>query len=132
ALGVAHVYRTPLHEVLRKQDKGVYRDGFVGTFDEASSANTKPVLEARPKNLMQVEITEYHGLVPKRLFNEAIKAEGEELANEFSRLSTVEALHEDDSADMVEAIVWIANRGTLLKVVRNPFVMQDRAFISFQ
>ena len=132
ALGMAHVYRVPLHDVLRKQDKGIYRDGFVGLFDESMNTTQKPVLESRPKNLTEVEITEYHGLVPKRLFNEAIQAEGTDLANEFAKLSTVENLEEDDAADMVEAIVWIANRSTLLKVVRNPFIMQDRSFISFQ
>jgi len=134
ALGVAHVYRVPLHDVLSKQASGVYRDTFIGAFDETSSSTTRPELEVRPKNIHEVEIIEYHGLVPKKMFDEAIAETSEDVSNEFLRVGnlTESDIPKDNGADMVECIVWIGNRGTLLKIVRNPFIMQDRSFVAFQ
>jgi hypothetical protein len=133
ALGMAHIYRVPLHDVLRKQDKGVYRKGFVGLFDETQNTTEKAIVESNSKEAFEVEIVEYHGLVPKRLFDEATKTQDESVSNLVDMELTEDIKGtEDDSSELVEAIVWIANRSTLLKVVRNPFIMQDRSFISFQ
>lgn len=129
ALGVAHVYTVPRHEILQKQAKGVYNDTPVGFYNQ--DENEHAILDITEKNyetVEHVEILEYHGLVPKSFFEEAVTVP-DPLAEFAEENSNIEY---DDSADMVEAIVWIANRGTLLKAVRNPFIMQDRSFVAFQ
>lgn len=77
-----------------------------------------------------VEILEYHGLVPKDLFKDAAKESVVDPLAEFAEENS--NLEYDDAGEMVEGIVWIANRSQLLKVVRNPFIMQDRSFVAFQ
>ena len=129
ALGVGHMYTVPRHEILQKQAQGVYNDTPVGFYSR--DENEHPILDIMEKNYENaehVEVLEYHGLVPKSFFEEATSVP-DPLA-EFAEQNS-EIVY-DDSADMVEAIVWIANRGTLLKAVRNPFIMQDRSFVSFQ
>ena len=129
ALGVAHLYTVPRHEIVQKQAKGIYNDTPVGLYTQ--DENEHPVLDITERNYEEaehVEVLEYHGLVPKTFFEEATSVPDPlaEFAEENSNIVY------DDSADMIEAIVWIANRGTLLKVVRNPFIMQDRSFVAFQ
>lgn len=129
ALGVAHVYTVPRHEVVQKQAKGVYNDTPVGLYTRDESEH--PIMDITERNYEEaehIEILEYHGLVPKSFFEKAVTVPDPlaEFAEENSNIMY------DDSADMVEAIVWIANRGTLLKAVRNPFIMQDRSFVAFQ
>ena len=129
ALGVAHMYTVPRHEVLQKQAKGVYNEAPIGLYNRQEDEH--PILDLMEENyetVEHVEILEYHGLVPKSFFEEATSVP-DPLAEFAEENSNIEY---DDSADMVEAIVWIANRGTLLKVVRNPFIMQDRSFVAFQ
>ena len=128
ALGVGHMYTVPRHEILQKQAQGVYNDTPVGFYSR--DENEHPILDIMEKNYENaehVEVLEYHGLVPKSFFEEATSVP-DPLA-EFAEQNSEIVF--DDSADMVEAIVWIANRGTLLKAVRNPFIMQDRSFVSF-
>jgi hypothetical protein len=136
ALGMAHVYTVPLHEVLRKQAKGEYRDGFVGTFNEAGSKNVTPELLFRSNEINQVEVIEYHGLVPKSMFDDAVSSGDKDDQgaddSDLLAMSLMEPSTPDDAGDMVECIIWISGRATLLKVVRNPFIMRDRSFVSFQ
>ncbi len=129
ALGVAHVYTVPVHEVLQKQARGVYNDTPIGLYSRDESEH--PILDITERNYEtaeHVEILEYHGLVPKSFFEsaESVPDPLAEFAEENSNIDY------DDSADMVECIAWIGNRGTLLKLVRNPFMMQDRSFVAFQ
>ena len=129
ALGVAHVYTVPVHEVLQKQAKGIYNDTPIGLYSRDESEH--PILDITERNYEtaeHVEILEYHGLVPKSFFEsaESVPDPLAEFAEENSNIDY------DDSADMVECIAWIGNRGTLLKLVRNPFMMQDRSFVAFQ
>ena len=129
ALGAAHVYTVPRHEILQKQARGIYNDTPVGFYNQ--DENEHAILDITEKNyetVEHVEVLEYHGLVPKTFFEEASSVP-DPLAEFAEENSNIEY---DDAADMVEAIVWIANRGTLLKVVRNPFIMQDRSFVAFQ
>jgi hypothetical protein len=131
ALGVAHMYTIPRHEVLQKQERGIWNKdpvGFYNTTDEQHV--TLDITEKDYEQVEHVEIMEYHGLVPKGLFKEAEKDSVVDPLAEFAELNS--ELNYDDAAEMVECIVWIANRGTLLKIVRNPFIMQDRSFVAFQ
>ena len=126
ALGMAHVYFVPRHDVLQKQVRGIYYDGFIGISD----SNKNGLKSVNGKQIDRVEIIEYHGLVPKGYFEEAQK-QGE-TDDPLSFLQVKDESFVDDAAELVEAIVWIANRSTLLRVARNPFTMQDRSFVAFQ
>lgn len=131
ALGCAHVHYVPRHEILQKQVRGVYRDGFIGIND---SSTIKGLSATGGKQIDRVEVIEYHGLVPKRMFEEADTAVTDAkdplaFLNAAARQNEAKA---DDAAEMVECIVWIANRSTLLRISRNPFTMQDRSFVAFQ
>ena len=131
ALGVAHLYTVPRHEILQKQARGVYNDTPVGFYSRKEDEH--PVMDIMERNyetVEHVEVLEYHGLVPKSFFEEAEDGSVPDPLAEFAEENS--NIEYDDSADMVECIVWIANRGTLLKVVRNPFIMQDRSFVAFQ
>ncbi len=131
ALGAAHVYTIPQHEVIQKQDRGVWNKTDVGAYNNEEEAHPHfDIKEDSYSQIEHVEIVEYHGLVPKELFDAAEKESVKDPLAEFAEEAG--NVTYDDAGEMVECIVWIANRGTLLKVVRNPFIMQDRSFVTFQ
>lgn len=136
ASGMAHMYTVPLHDVLRKQADGTYRDGYIGQHDPNTEIEKLADRETTAKQLDQVEIIEYHGLVPKSMFDKEMTKKPSEANEDLAALSVLseEDIKEisNDGADLVEAIVWIGNRNLLLRVSRNPFLMQDRSFVAFQ
>ena len=71
-------------------------------------------------------MTRYYGLVPKHLFVDATE-ESED--DEMSDLEEKE--DKEDEEGYVEAIIVVANGGQLLKVEKNPYMMQDRPVIAF-
>jgi hypothetical protein len=125
ALGVIIDEFVPKHQVLQGIQDGIYNDV------EIEDADTDTDLEA-DKELSsfdddKVRLTRYYGLVPKHLFDTAIDDSEEE-----DELSDLE--EEDDSkkaTGFVEAIIVIANGGTLLKIEENPYMMQDRPVVAF-
>ena len=129
ALGVAHIYTIPMHEMIQKQERGIWNDTLVGGYDNEEAAHpTLDIYESNFEEKEHVEIMEYHGLVPKELFDNT-KTVTDPLA-EFAEKNN--NLEYDEAGGMVEALVWIANRSILLKAVKNPFIMQDRSFVAFQ
>ena len=110
AYGVAIDEFVSKHSVELLQEQGVYREGYV----EAAAADTdlEPDQDLTIYNDDKVRLTKYYGLVPKEL----LEAEDVEV--------------EDDSM-YVEAIVVIANGGTLLKAEANPYMMKDRPVVAF-
>lgn len=76
-----------------------------------------------------VMITEYHGRVPSHMLPP--RGNRTEQERQLDELIDEQALM-SDGVQMVEAIVTIANKGVLLKARRNPFIMQDRAFVACQ
>ena len=75
----------------------------------------------------KVRLTKYFGLVPRFLLEQAQPMEeGEEVVNLFGEEGS-----EEDDWDLVEAIVVIANEGTLLKAEASPYMMEDRPIIAF-
>lgn len=127
ALGMAHITNVPKHEVQRKMDQGIYRKVDIGHYTDSVVGNS---IEVERPDLMDIReedktlIIEYHGLVPAHLL-EGVEMEEQEGADEAETIST-------DDGDLVEAIVTIANSGTLLRAVENPFLMGDRCFIAYQ
>jgi hypothetical protein len=127
ALGMAHITTVPKHEVQRKQTQGIYRsvalshytDSIVGGHTEVEKPDLRDIREEDKTMLI-----EYHGFVPKHLLDAYANEDSENAEN-------AEEIDTDDET-LVEAIVTIANGGTLLRAVENPFLMGDRCFIAYQ
>lgn len=128
-LGCAHITTVPKHSVQRKMTQGIYRKvslaGYNDTFVGETSKQDRPEL----KDLREEDktmIIEYHGFVPKRLL--------EGVASEYTgdEYDEAEEIVTDDDETLVEAIVTIANSGTLLRAVENPYLMGDRCFLAYQ
>ena len=120
AQGVAIDEFVPMHQVELLQEKGVYRDVPITT--DAPDSDLEPDQTMVVYDDNKVRITKYYGLVPRDLFNEALEGEDEEVVNLDG---------EEDDSKYVEAIVVIANGGTILKVEENPYMMQDRPVVAF-
>ena len=110
AYGVAVDEFVSRHSVEILQEQGVYREGMVES--AAADTNLEPDQDLTIYNDDKVRLTKYYGLVPREL----LEAEDIEV--------------EEDSM-YVEAIVVIANGGTLLKAEANPYMMNDRPVVAF-
>lgn len=124
ALGVAVDEFVSLHQVQELQEQGVYREAHVGT--------AAPDFDIEPDHELtstydddKVRLTKYYGLVPRYLLDEAMADPDAE--EELVELSD----DEDENSYYVEAIVVIADGGTLLKAEKNPYMMGDRPIIAF-
>jgi hypothetical protein len=110
ALGVAIDEFVPLHSVELLQEQGVYKDVEIGIASPDIDLEPDAELSVYPEN--KVRLTRYYGLVPTYLLRDA----GEDV---------------DNDSQYVEAVVVIANGGTLLKAKANPYMMQDRPVVAF-
>ena len=110
AYGVAVDEFVSRHSVEMLQEQGVYREGMLES--AAADTNLEPDQDLTIYNDDKVRLTNYYGLVPREL----LEAEDVEV--------------EEDSM-YVEAIVVIANGGTLLKAEANPYMMNDRPVVAF-
>ena len=106
ALGVAIDEYVSLHSVEQLQEQGVYRNVPVGL--APADIDLEPDQDLTIFNEDKVRLTKYYGLVPSHLIDDA-----------------------DTSSRYVEAVVVIANGGTLLKAEVNPYMMQDRPVVAF-
>jgi hypothetical protein len=113
AMGVAVEEMVPLHKVEMMQERGIYRDVFVGTDASDMEIEKDESLTNQPAD--RVRVARYYGLVPR----EMLIAEG---VGEESLKS--------DSA-WQEAVVVIANNGVVLKATANPYMCQDRPIVAF-
>jgi len=110
AMGVAIDEFVSKHSVELLQEQGVYREGLIES--AAPDTDLEPDQDLTIYNDDKVRLTKYYGLVPREL----LEAGGVDV--------------EEDSM-YVEAIVVIANGGTLLKASRNPYMMEDRPVVAF-
>jgi len=110
AMGVAIDEFVSLHHVQMLQEQGVYRETLVGT--AAPDTNLEPDQDLSMYTDDKVRLTKYYGLVPRDLLEQEVDdVEGDGM--------------------YVEAVVVIANGGTLLKAEANPYMMQDRPVVAF-
>lgn len=131
AHGVAHETVRPLHEVRSKQASKEYLPGEVGiasSYTQSGSMQLGPGMASYETDPVDgVYITEYHGLVPKRLVT-AIRAVPKPDNSDVA----VDEPTTDGTDVLVEAIVTIANNGTTLKAVENPILGKSRGFVAYQ
>jgi hypothetical protein len=123
ALGCAVDEFVSMHSVEQLQEQGVYRNIYVG--EAASDFDIEPDKDLAVYDDDKVRLTKYYGLVPRHLLEKAQKEDDEGEVEEL-----VDSEDKDDSY-YVEAIVVIANDGTLLKAESNPYMMGDRPVVAF-
>ena len=126
ALGVAIDEFVPKHQVEMGIQNGIYRDVEIEGASDDSDIEADKELTSFDED--KVRLTKYYGLVPKHLFNDAIKEEDED---EMSKSIKAESEDEEEEEGYVEVIVVIANGGQLLKIEENPYMMQDRPVVAF-
>lgn len=129
-LGVARKVQKPLHSVLEKIKRKVYRQDALQLLAPQQRQANYDIDADDPQSMLtaadsdEVTITEYHGKVPANLLTEIGTAK-----NALDALLDGDAVAGDE---LVEAIVTIANGNILLRAIPNPFVMKDRSFVAFQ
>ena len=124
SMGVAVDEYVSLHSVEMLQEKGVYRDEDIGI--TPPDFEIEPDKEAVDYGGNKVRLLKYYGLVPRYLLEQAQAEENAEDITNLSRDNT-----EENDSKYVEAIVVIANEGTLLKAEANPYMMEDRPIVAF-
>ena len=110
AMGVAVDEFVSRHAVEMLQESGVYRETYLGS--AAPDTDLEPDQDITVYNDDKIRLTKYYGLVPSEL----LKAEDVDV---------------EEEGMYVEAIVVIANGGTILKAEANPYMMQDRPIVAF-
>ena len=118
AMGVAVDEFVSKHHVELLQEQGVYKDVYVG--NAAPDTDLEPDQDLTVYSDDKVRLTKYYGLVPRELLDAAMSDDTEELVEE-----------EGSDSKYVEAVVVIANGGTLLKAEANPYMMEDRPIVAF-
>jgi hypothetical protein len=126
--GCAHEFPMPLHKIREKQGMGVYYgDISIGAWDKPIISPNRGDTEAgnRKRSNNVAFVTEYYGLVPTRLYMQAVaEGNGTELPDEM-----VEAIGE---FEVTEVIATIANETHLLRVIENPLITGERLMMSYQ
>ena len=122
-MGVAIEKYVSIHKVVKGQEDGIYRKVKVGT--DSMDSDLEPTQEITQYEDDKVKLLTYYGLVPREYIEEL--EDGEEVEDLFPEDSL-----QDDYSDLVEAIVVIANDGTLLKAEKNPYMMKDRPILAYQ
>lgn len=153
ALGYAHTYSSPRHEILALQKQGVFFDAPV-----MHQTPKDPILsdENTDANSDSVNIIDYRGKVPRKLLEEFLMereleltvgdapedveiGEGEVFVdletgpagNEDALLETRETHHEVED-DLVEAFVVIMNEQYILKAEENSTLYEDRLVVAYR
>ena len=110
AMGVAIDEFVSKHSVEILQEQGVYDEAPIES--AAPDADLEPDQDLTIYNDDKVRLTKYYGLVPRELLE-------------------AEDVDVEEDSKYVEAIVVIANGGTLLKAEANPYMMKDRPVVAF-
>ena len=114
ALGCAIDEYVGRHIVEELQEQGVYEDVYVGNAAADEEIEFDSSADTRPEG--RVRLCKYYGKVPRAML----------IAEGVAEDEMVEPGH------YVEAIIVIANEGTLLKAIPNPYMCQDRPVVAFQ
>ena len=123
-MGVAIEKYVSIHKVVKGQEDGIYRKVKIGT--DSMDTDLEPTQEISQYEDDKVKLLTYYGLVPREYLDQLENEDGE-VEDLFPEDST-----QDEYADLVEAIVVIANDGVLLKAEKNPYMMKDRPILAYQ
>jgi hypothetical protein len=124
ALGVAIERYVSIHQIVSNMEKGVYRKVDIqSTYDDTSLEATQELTNFKDD---KVKVVTYYGLVPRE-YLEQLENDGAEVVDLFPEDSLA-----DDYAELVEAIVIIANDNMLLKAEASPYMMKDRPVLAYQ
>ena len=130
ALGVAVDEFVSKHLVEQLQEEGVYRQVYVG--QAASDFEIEPDHDITSYDDDKVRLTKYYGLVPRVLLEAANNPENEDADVDSDLTVAIEETKDTENQSYyVEALVVIANNGTLLKAEENPYMMGDRPVVAF-
>jgi len=124
-MGVAIEKYVSIHKIVKGQEEGIYRKVKVGT--DSMDTDLEPTQEVSQYEDDKVKLLTYYGLVPREYLEQLENEENGEVEDLFPEDSI-----QDDYSDLVEAIVVIANDGTLLKAEKNPYMMKDRPILAYQ
>jgi hypothetical protein len=124
-MGVAIEKYVSIHKIVKGQEDGIYRKVKVGT--DSMDTDLEPTQEITQYEDDKVKLLTYYGLVPREYLEELENEEDGEVEDLFPEDSI-----QDEYSDLVEAIVVIANDGTLLKAEKNPYMMKDRPILAYQ
>ena len=124
-MGVAIEKYVSIHKVVKGQEEGIYRKVKVGT--DSMDTDLEPTQEVSQYEDDKVKLLTYYGLVPREYLEQLENVEDGEVEDLFPEDSI-----QDEYSDLVEAIVVIANDGTLLKAEKNPYMMKDRPILAYQ
>jgi hypothetical protein len=123
-MGVAIEKYVSMHKVVKGMEDGIYRKVNVGPmYSEDSLEATQESTQFKDD---KVKLLTYYGLVPRE-YLEQLENNEAEVVDLFPEDSSA-----DDYADLVEAIIVIANDSLLLKAEPNPYMMKDRPVILYQ
>lgn len=123
-MGVAIEKYVSIHKIVKGQEDGIYRKVQITT--DSMNTDLEPTQEITQYEDDKVKLLTYYGLVPREYLEELENEDGE-VEDLFPEDTT-----QDEYADLVEAIVVIANDGTLLKAEKNPYMMKDRPILAYQ
>ena len=123
-MGVAIEKYVSIHKIVKGQEDGIYRKVQITT--DSMDTDLEPTQEISQYEDDKVKLLTYYGLVPREYLEQLENEEGE-VEDLFPEDTT-----QDEYADLVEAIVVIANDGTLLKAEKNPYMMKDRPILAYQ
>jgi hypothetical protein len=122
ALGVAIEKYVSMHKIVQNMENGTYKKADITS--DYGSQDLEPTQEETQFQDDKVKLLTYYGLVPKELLDGKEDTEYEDLFPEGSEA--------DDYANLVEAIVVIANDSILLKAEASPYMMKDRPVVAYQ
>ena len=113
-----------IHKIVEGMERGIYRKVDIGT--DGPDDDLEVTEESVSYQDGRVRLLTYYGLVPRE-YLEQLENEEAEVADLFPEDSLA-----DDYAELVEAIIVIANGNKLLKAEANPYMMKDRPVMLYQ
>ena len=124
AMGCAIEKFISVHKIVEGMERGIYRKVDLGT--DGPDDDLEATEESVSYQDGRVRMLTYYGLVPRE-YLEQLENEEAEVADLFPEDSLA-----DDYAELVEAIIVIANGNKLLKAEANPYMMKDRPVMLYQ
>jgi hypothetical protein len=125
SMGIGVEEYVSYHQIVRGIASGVYKNVDVTPqYDDDDLEESQ--IESTEYQDDKVRIIRYYGLVPRDLLEESgeVAQRAEELFPDDEEKANL--------ADMVEAVIVIANDGQLLKAERSPYMMEDRPIVIYR